>query len=171
MRACETCSLCCKLLAIHEVPTAAGSWCRHVVKGGGCANHDHRPAPCRAFACQYLRDETLPEDWRPTRAKLFVHADGDARTWSVEVDPGSPLAWRAQPYYGQLKRWAEAARTGDGRVLVYVGARAWAVFPETDIDIGQAAPGDIISTGYRRTPGGMTPFVRVDRQGAVTEYI
>jgi hypothetical protein len=170
MRDCGVCNLCCKLLAVEGLDKAPGQWCAHVVKGVGCGVYETRPSGCRVFNCHFLSDETLGEAWRPSRARFFVHADGDARTYNIEVDPGSPLAWKAEPFHDQLKRWAELARTGEGRVLVHVGARTLAVFPERDIDLGETRPGDVISTGYRKGPAGMAPFARVERDGAVTEY-
>lgn len=170
MRDCGVCNLCCKLLAVDELPKPAGTWCAHVVKHKGCGIYQDRPGACRVFNCHFLADETLGEVWRPSHARFFIHADGDARTYCVEVDPGSPLAWKAEPYHSQLRRWAERARTGEGRVLVYVGEHAFAVFPERDIDLGQTHRGDLVTTGYRRGPGGSAPFARVERGGVVTEY-
>jgi len=43
-RACGDCPLCCKAMAIAELATTAGSWCRHCKPGQGCAIYAERPA-------------------------------------------------------------------------------------------------------------------------------
>ena len=170
MNTCGACNLCCKLMEVNELAKPAGTWCAHVIRHGGCGIYESRPNACRVFRCLFLADASLSENWRPSHARFFIHTDPEARSIFVEVDPGSPMAWRSEPYHSQLRLWSERARTGKGRVLVYAGAHTWAMFPEKDVDLGETRQGDGITTGYRKGPTGMTPFARVERGGEVTEY-
>jgi len=36
-RACGTCTLCCKVVAVTELAKAAGQWCLHCRPGRGCS--------------------------------------------------------------------------------------------------------------------------------------
>jgi uncharacterized protein len=44
---CDSCALCCKLLAIPEIEKPAGQWCKHCTKTRGCDVYETRPEPCR----------------------------------------------------------------------------------------------------------------------------
>ena len=76
--------------------------------------------------------------WQPTRSRMFLHytMDNGLHKLVVHVDPGSPLAWKNEPYYSQLKRWARNFEEKDGFITLYVGKRLIVVLPQKDVDLG-----------------------------------
>jgi len=52
------------------------------------------------------------------------------------VDPGSPLSWRSEPYYSQLKRLARNGLEHNGILTINVGKRVFVVLSNKDIDLG-----------------------------------
>jgi hypothetical protein len=105
-RACGDCSLCCKLIRVDAAAKAAGTWCTHCAPGRGCKIYDARPAECRDFYCAWMASPALGEEWRPSRCKLVLRVESDGRMIAVHVDPSDPAAWRREPYFQTLKRFA-----------------------------------------------------------------
>lgn len=135
-RQCGTCTLCCKLLGIHELEKPAGAWCPHCKPGRGCGIYDDRPASCRSFTCGWLADPSMPDQVRPDRCKVVLYFTPGGERLVAECDPGAPLAWRSEPIYGQLKRWAVAAWAQKRMVTVMVGARMWVLTGRHEVDLG-----------------------------------
>lgn len=152
-RDCGTCSLCCKLLGIGALAKPAGSWCAHCSPPGGCTIYEGRPQECRDFACLWLESNALGEEWKPVRSKIVLYLVDDSRL-IAHVDAGSPNAWRAEPYYGQLKVWARRGMKTGPKVVVRVADRLFAILPDQDVDLGRVAKGDGIFIGERMTPAG-----------------
>jgi hypothetical protein len=73
---------------------------------------------------------------------------------NVQVDPGQANAWRREPYYGQLKRWAVASAPLRRHVLVHVNKTTTMVLPDRDVSLGVVSPGERIVTRDRMTPQG-----------------
>jgi hypothetical protein len=96
-RACDTCTLCCKVIAIEDFAKPPGVWCRHCVRGKGCGIYETRPSSCRTFFCEWMLAPSLGPEWKPERAK-FALVIGDGGHLTAFVDPGFPGAWRASPY-------------------------------------------------------------------------
>jgi hypothetical protein len=94
------------------------------------------------------------EEWKPERSKFVMTVDPNTNFLLVQVDPGSPAAWRAEPYYTQFKRWAEAGLTAQRQVVVFVNKRATVVLPRQDIDVGIVEPGDRIVLRVIPSPHG-----------------
>ena len=81
-RSCEGCTKCCSgaLTAtiniesrsvVHEL--GPGNPCVFVQIGKGCGVYDERPDdPCRTFRCQYLVDESVPEEMKPSRSNVIL---------------------------------------------------------------------------------------------------
>ena len=103
-RACETCTLCCKVVSIPELVKAAGEWCTHCQPGKGCGIHPHRPFVCRGAYCEWMISKGLGPEWKPEKAKLVLYKTNGGRRLTAHVDPGYPSAWRRSPYYETLKR-------------------------------------------------------------------
>lgn len=158
MKSCGPCGLCCKLMTIPALQKPSHSWCPNYVMKQGCGIYAERPDACRAFMCQYLVSD-LPEAWRPDRARFMMWTGSEARRLIVEVDPASPLAWRKEPYYGQLKAWSNRNGPDPMEITVRVGDRLIMLFPEADIDLGpmRNLP---IESGYRVEGGRHRPFAR-----------
>ena len=76
-RACGSCSLCCKLVAVGKKDESfqkpQGVWCEHCAKPR-CRVYETRPNACREYKCLWLRGLFAEED-RPDRAGLVVHLE------------------------------------------------------------------------------------------------
>ena len=153
-RSCGTCSLCCKLVGIEALDKKAGVWCPHCDAPNGCTIYQGRPKECREFACLWLEDQRLGDEWKPAHSKIVLYVvDNGARLIAL-VDPGSPHAWRRQPYYDQLKAWARRGIRSGPKVVVRIDSRLIAILPDRDVDLGRLAKGDGIFIGVRMTPEG-----------------
>jgi hypothetical protein len=154
-RSCKGCTLCCKLLAISELAKPSAVWCRHCDVKAGCRIHGSHPAECKDFFCGYLTNAALDEHWAPTRCKMVLTYDAaHAPRLSVHVDPGRANAWREEPYYSQIKRWAVAAAAKRGQVIVWQGRSTIAVLPDRDKDLGEVRPDQYIITSAKAGPRG-----------------
>jgi hypothetical protein len=143
-RSCGDCSLCCKLLPINTLGKPANKWCQHCLPGnkGGCAIYNNRPPVCRGFACQWLANPELGDEWRPTRAKMvahFVEESSKPPFLRFAVDPGAPNKWRTEPYYTQIKI---IARNGLNSVFGYyfqtyvdVGDKYFVILSNKDVEL------------------------------------
>ena len=159
MNACGPCGMCCKLMAIPTLRKPAHAWCPKFVRGKGCGIYDTRPHECAEFMCVYLLADDLPEAWRPDKAKFVVWSGREARRLIVEVDPANPMAWKREPYYAQLRAWADRNVPEPLEVTVRIGERVIVLFPEGEIDLGAAQPRPIES-GYELRDGRRTPYAR-----------
>ena len=165
-RACGPCTLCCKVYDVPAVESVAGQWCRHTKAGRGCAIHATRPDHCRAFHCLWMTEGWLGPEWKPDRAKMVLSLDPATRFMHVQVDPGQAQAWRREPYYGQLKRWAAASLAQKRHVLVFVNKSATVVLPDRDVPLGVFEPGDRLVARERPTPAGIAIEVEKVRPAA-----
>ncbi len=155
-RACGACTLCCKVYDVPAVESLAGQWCQHTRAGKGCAIHATRPDHCRAFHCLWMTESWLGAEWKPDRAKMVLALDPVTRNMNVQVDPGQANAWRREPYYGQLKRWAAASIPKGRHVLVHLNKTTTVVLPDRDVPLGVLAPDDRIVSRPRMTAQGPT---------------
>ena len=153
-RACGPCTLCCKVYDVPAVASVAGQWCRHTRAGRGCAIHATRPEHCRSFHCLWMTESWLGPEWKPDRSKMVLSLDPLSRNMNVQVDPGQAGAWRREPYYGQLKRWAAASVPLRRHVLVHVDKTTTVVLPDRDVGLGVVAPDERIVSRERMTPQG-----------------
>ena len=137
-RVCGSCSLCCKLIGFAEINKPMGRWCPHRVKDHGCGIYDTRPNECRAFNCEWLTNPNFGQEWEPTRSKMIIcHVrDGDTSKLVFHVDPGSPLAWRREPYYSQLKQLSVNGLQHNGVILINIGKRVFVILPSEEVDLG-----------------------------------
>ena len=165
VRDCEGCTLCCKVMSVEVLDKPAGVWCKHCKIGHGCGIHQTRPDACRDFYCGYLTYPTeLDESWRPVVSRLIVRLNPAARWIGIHVDPQRPDAWRQEPYYSKLKEWARRAPKSKLVVLVFIGRRTWAIYPDRDVDLGVAEKGDTAIATLVYGPGG--PRYEVMRHAA-----
>jgi hypothetical protein len=157
--------MCCKLLGIAEIEKPVNTWCPHCARGAGCKIYEERPKACRAFACRWLLDPGMAKEWRPDRSKLVVIADEDPDQMLVLVDPGTPDAWRREPYHSLLrKRAAQALRAG-GSVIVVVNGKATLLLANGEQFLGAVDSGDKVVVTQVPEPGGVRLDVKVLRQG------
>jgi hypothetical protein len=85
---------------------------------------------------------------------VLAYEETHAPRLSVHVDPGRPSAWREEPYYSQIKRWAAAAVAKRGQVIVWQGRNTIAVLPDRDKDLGEVRPDQFIITQVKPGPRG-----------------
>lgn len=165
-RACGTCSLCCKVLEIPELAKAKGAWCRHVVSGQGCGIYAGRPAVCRRFVCGWLRRDDLPEIWKPSLSGMVLVEEDEGRRLIAHVDPARPDAWRREPYYSDLRRWAREAVPRGGQIAVYVDRRVIVILPDGESDLGVVGDDEMIVLQRAATPLGRRYKAFKTRRGA-----
>jgi hypothetical protein len=165
-RACGTCTLCCKVIAVEDFAKPPGVWCRHCVRGKGCGIYETRPTDCRTFFCEWMLTPSLGPEWKPERAK-FALVIGDGGHLTAFVDPGVPGAWRASPYFEMLKRWSlDGARAAPPRVVtVRIGARVIVILPDREIDAGHVGADE--SVRLVAGPGGQLEARKFKRNGTV----
>ena len=172
-RSCKGCTLCCKVLAVTELEKPRAAWCKHCDVKAGCNIHGEHPAECRDFHCGYLTNAMLDEHWAPTRSKMVLAYDEvHAPRLSVHVDPARPDAWRKEPYYSQIKRWAVAAVARRGQVIVWQGQSTIAVLPDRDQELGEVRPDQFIITSARQGPQDTTlDVVVVDKDHPLAQSL
>jgi hypothetical protein len=132
--------MCCKVIAIPEMPKEAGVWCPHAVPGKGCGIYENRPQGCRTFYCHWMIDPSLGPEWKPDRAKFVLHAGTErigGQLIILAVDPNFPNAWTKAPYFEMIKRWANDGAAEGRLVLVHIGSRHIAVLPDRIVEIGK----------------------------------
>lgn len=168
-RACDGCTMCCKLLGVPELQKPMGVSCPHVINGRGCGIYERRPHPCRAFECLWLMTD-MEDHWKPDRSKMVVAGDETGTLVSIIVDSGDPDAWTRNPFYSDIKAWA---RRGLWRIEVLPPGQSWIIFPEEDLLIEGRRPDDlIVSFGYKRHASTRQPAVSVQHgDGSVTEVL
>ncbi|MGA8898981.1 YkgJ family cysteine cluster protein [Bradyrhizobium sp.] len=144
-RECGACSLCCKLVAVDELNKVEGVWCTHCAPGkGGCLIYDSRPSSCRGFHCGWLQTADFGPEWRPTKSRMVIAAEGDGNRISIYVDPSFPTNWRKEPYYSQLRDLAIEMAQGQKQLLIRINSRAIAMLPDQEIDLGRCERDDQI---------------------------
>ena len=89
----------------------------------------------------------MGEHWFPARSKMVVAFEADDSRMIIYVDPNRPTAWREQPYYGDIKRWAQLAARELRQVVVSVGNRSIVILPDEDVDMGVTSGNERIVIG------------------------
>jgi hypothetical protein len=160
-RECGTCTLCCKVFAIPEYKNPTGEWCPHCAPGVGCRVYEKRPVPCRTFACLWLNDPGIPDDWKPERTKIVLYIAPPNDTLYVNVDPGHPQAWRKPPFFEQLRTWSKELIEKDRHVVVLVREVATLILPDETIPLGLMKEKDYFVVFKSPGPTGMVYKVEV----------
>lgn len=131
-----------------------GSWCRFCAPGKGCSNYEARPDTCRTFNCLWILSDILGPEWKPEKSKLVLAIDPRTNFLMIQVDPGAPRAWRAEPYFSQIRNWAVVGDQTGRRVVIFVNDKATVVLPDGEHDIGVIAPGEKIQVQRPSSPRG-----------------
>jgi len=84
----------------------------------------------------------MPAEWKPDQSKIVLTIFPLNGFLYAQVDPGSPQAWRKQPYYDQLKAWAGRMNERGRHVIVFVNDSATLVMPDETIMLGPMKPTD-----------------------------
>jgi hypothetical protein len=136
-RACGTCTLCCKIMAIAKLDKPANKWCQHCAPGRGCKIYADRPEECRTFYCNWITDSRLGPQWKPEKSKFVLITTREGTGIEIRVDPNFPTAWRNEPFYSQILHWAHDAAAMEGIVVVYVGKIGTLITPEGEFPLGE----------------------------------
>lgn len=161
IRACDGCTMCCKVMRVPELPKEINVWCQHCVLGTGCGIYETRPPSCREFQCLYTTNPTLTAAWKPSECKFVVrHEPGGGGRIAIHVDTKRPDAWRREPFLSTFHRWAQIAVEHHGQVVVFVGRHVHVIVPDRVVDLGEVAPDELILTKMIKTPNGvrLEPF-------------
>jgi hypothetical protein len=171
-RACGSCSLCCKLLAVPEFDKPANVWCQHAApEGRGCAIYATRPDGCRRFKCNWLTDLALSDAWKPNASKIIVSRTAGGGGLRVSVYPEAKDAWRGEPFYSQIKQWSQATAVGTGYVALFIGEKCFVVFPEEELEVSYIKQGCAVRAGYLDSQSGRQPIVQIRyADGAMKEF-
>ncbi len=94
----------------------------------------------------------LGPEWKPERSKIVLSIDPTTRFLFAQVDPGHAAAWKREPYYGQIKRWAAASAREGRHVVVFVNKHATVVLADRDVPLGVFEPSDRLVS--RTSPSG-----------------
>jgi len=141
-RACGPCALCCKVYALPEFEKPPGVWCRECAPGKGCRIHERAPERCQKFFCLWMTDGALPEAWRPDHAKFVLSIFPPNGFVYGQIDPGSPAAWRKEPYFGGLKSLAQTLLAERRHVIMFLGDEATLIMPNEAIPLGKMTAAD-----------------------------
>jgi hypothetical protein len=156
-RSCGSCTLCCK---VYEVPPVenkkAGQWCRHCKPGQGCGIWDTRPQFCRDFHCMWILDQSVGPEWKPDISRFVMNSKPVGIV--VMVDPGHPLAWKREPYYGMFKRMALNLAKQRRVVQIIVNDMLTVITPDEDLKLGRFGDGFIYD--WAQTAGPFGPEFR-----------
>lgn len=161
-RSCAGCTLCCKLVRVDELNKPRLIMCHYCEVGRGCKvfGKPERPSDCATYYCDYRRNASLPEIWRPAHSHMVMSFDPETLRVDVLVDPDYPDVWRRQPFYEQIKVIAQNALRGLGYLIVWQGREAIAVLPDRDVSLGPVQK-DVIVVTQTQTPEGMTYDARL----------
>lgn len=142
-KTCGSCSLCCKVFRIEALKKPSGEWCPNCAIGRGCKIYGSHPKECQDFVCQWLKFEQMPDSFRPDRTKVVLAIEPPGEQLIARCDPASPMAWRKEPIYSFLKRYAQGAMgaSPDLRVYAVAGDRLWLITPNEDVDFGRVEGG------------------------------
>ena len=126
-----------------QLDKAPGAWCKHCAPGKGCRIHDALPADqCRDFFCLWMTDGKMPDEWRPDRARFVLSIFPPNGFVYGQLDPGSPGAWRRQPYYDGLRAMARRLIEERRHVIMFVGDEATLVLPDAAVPLGKMTAQD-----------------------------
>jgi hypothetical protein len=143
-RQCGSCSLCCRLLEVPEEGKKTGEWCPHCRPGHGCSIYADRPTACRAWACEWLTNPFVDDDWFPQQCGIGIDTMivGDHDCHRFHVDPRTPNRWREEPFYSKIKSVAWRGLHEDPAALVVVSIKGrWRlILPDKEVEYpeGQA---------------------------------
>ena len=155
-RACGSCTLCCKVYALPELDKPPGVWCKHCTPGKGCKIHKSAPEQCQQFFCFWMSDATMPDDWRPDKARFVLSVFPLNGFLYGQVDPGSPGAWRKQPYYDRLRAMARTLLAQRRHVIMFSGDEATLVMPDEPLSLGKMTAKDNFRIEQGFGPNGPT---------------
>ncbi len=157
-RSCDSCTMCCKVLAIPALEKPGGVVCAHCDWGAGCKIYARRPGVCGDFDCSYLLSPALGEEWKPTTAHFVLGYMADVDIVLIFTDPDDVNAWRQEPYRARIKKWAIS---DTGYVLIWEGKRARVLIGDDEVDLGIVRDDQVIMRSEQPSSGGKKITVQV----------
>ena len=154
-RSCQDCTLCCKLLFVEVLEKPRAVWCPHCDQKRGCKIYANRPEPCQSFYCGYRRIADLDGRWKPAKAKFLINYESAVNRIAIHADPTRPDAWRMEPFYTTIRKWAANALRENGTVVVWCGPHVIVVLPDRERDLGTPREDQFIVRVERPGPRGM----------------
>ena len=169
-RSCAGCTMCCKLLSIESLDKPRLQWCTHCDIGVGCKVYNDRPSECRIFNCGYLTQANIGDHWKPANSRMVISLGETDNRLVVYVDPDRSDAWRKEPFYTDIKRWALATAKTQGQVLVAQGRDMIVVTPQGETNLGPVRDDQLIITRRNRgSSGSEFEHIIVDRDDPVLD--
>ncbi len=162
-RECGTCTLCCKVMGIYALEKPQGVWCPHCAPGRGCEIYETRPQECRTFACNWLVDEGLGEEWKPDKCRMVLVPNEIEKRYVVHVDPAMPDAWKKAPYRQRLMTLMQAGLPLGRLVFIDVAGKLSLLLPDRVEELGRLRPGDKVALQTLKLPQGPQYRVTVTR--------
>jgi hypothetical protein len=170
-RGCGSCSLCCRLMDVPSAGKQTAEWYPHCRPSrGGCSIYPERLQVCRNWACGWLTDPNLDDQWFPQRCGIVVDMprmeDGSIIA-RFHVDPRTPDKWRQDPFHSRIRQVALRGLRGDAGVqfatVISIAKRPWLlVLPHAETGWG---PGVTLMTGPDRWE-----FLRFNNAEAAVEF-
>lgn len=71
---CGECNTCCIVFDIPEIKHTAGTLCSRWCQSLRCTIYDKRPSDCRKFECLWLKNQSMPDNWRPDKLKIIMRS-------------------------------------------------------------------------------------------------
>ena len=108
---------------------------------GRLAIYDERTPVCHDFACEWLINPKVGDEWQPLRSKIVIYITEEGGDFFLVfvVDPGIPKRLREASYYQSIKAAAlSGLRSETGtylQTLVVIGERRWLILPHRDVEI------------------------------------
>jgi hypothetical protein len=150
---CGECSLCCKVMGIPELRKPKDTSCLHIVPHKGCDIYAERPQSCRNFACHWLLNRAIGDAWKPSTCHMVIEAK--QRSKVIHVDPDFAEAWRAEPYFSEIRAMAKTGLVNGAMTLVIERFRTIVILPDEEIDLGLLGPNARIAMTQHKTPDGV----------------
>lgn len=164
IRACDGCTLCCKVMGIDELEKPPGEWCARCDPRKGCTDYANRPKECREFHCRWILDPNCGDEWKPSSAKLVMVFDSRTNKMVAYVDPATPHVWRREPFFSWMKSMSAAAIENSAMVMVAVQGKTIVITPRGEIDVGLVSDTDLLVVSEVMTPDGAEYRATVHRK-------
>lgn len=159
-------------MAVADLGKPAHQWCVHNVPRKGCGIWGSHPEACKVWQCGWILMPHLDERWKPERCGFVIRTRFQIQQLVIDVDPAKPNAWRQEPFFSEIHRWARNAPATGQQIVVCVGRREILIFPEEDIDAGELPEGEGAVQAYETTGEMVRPLALIRRpDGAISRKI
>lgn len=110
VRRCDTCTVCCTLLAIPPLAKPINTPCLHCT-GTGCRvfGQFERPEMCVQYQCAWLWNKSWPDALRPDKCHVLFEPVGN-KGFVAAVEPGHSGAWKEEPTSIAINSMVKAGR-------------------------------------------------------------